>query len=63
MPAFTNEKAQILFALADQNGDGKISGEEVKMLFDKILLNAKIDPKNNYQGLGVEINPEHGLVV
>lgn len=47
----TNERFQLLFALADRNGDGLLSVQEVKQLFDQILISAQIDPVNEYQGL------------
>lgn len=47
----TNERFQVLFALADRNGDGLLSVQEVKQLFDQILISAQIDPVNEYQGL------------
>jgi len=47
----TNERFQRLFALADRNGDGLLSVQEVKQLFDRILITAQIDPVNEYQGL------------
>ena len=61
MASISDNRAQVLFSLADTNSDGQLNTHEVQGLFDTILMRARIDVSNNdtnepFQGFGVNIN-------
>lgn len=66
--ALSPERCHILFALADTDGDGRLSMQEIAQLFDIIFFPTQIDPQPNdagigYQGLGPVLDATPGVTV